>query len=426
MSLKRLYLLLFPALLLTSGLHAQNALYPDLVYKPSVRNVQLVKKDAELAEPVIQLNSDEKFIIRFDELGSELKNYTYTIVHCNYDWSPSDLSYMQYMTGFESYDVLDFRVAQSTTAPYIHYTFEFPNDYMTPVLSGNYLVKVYGAGNPEDVVFTRRFMISEKSVFTNAKVRAASLVSIRNESQEIYFNLSISAFNIVDRTNDLKVTLLQNNRWDNAIYNLAPRYFNGTNLDYQLQDGSSAFESGNQWRSLDLKTLRIPIPPARKVLFDNDRYHILVDEEKNRAELAYLAQGDINGKMAPYNSDYLGFNIDPDYAFVYFSLPSVFELENKDVYLISDFTFGCLLPEYKMLYDEETRSYNLSTLLKQGYYNYMYVTADKGSTVGSTAEFEGNFMEAENNYTVLVYVREPGDVAMRLVCSEVINSLTDR
>lgn len=399
--------------------------YPDLVYNPQIRSAEVVKLGAELAPPIIELGK-EMLRVRFDDLSGETKNYSYSITYCTYDWQQSDLLFMQYATGFEVMDIFDFDVSNNTTTPYVHYWFDLPNQYIKLERSGNYIVKVFPSGEPEKVIFTRRFMVLEPLLTITPKVRAPSIVEYRNSGQEIYMSINAQVLNIQDYSNDIKVNILQNNRWDNAIIGLKPQYINGRILDYNYMTGETVFESGNQWRFLDLKTIQLAIPPVRKILFDKGRYNALVDMDVSRASLSYNSLGDINGGMAIYSQDYDQLNIDPDYANIYFSLPSPFPLDNGDVYVIGGFTFGALLPEYKMTYNEKYNTYDLVTTLKQGYYNYMYVYVPKNGKVGETKWLEGNFRETENNYTVLVYVRQPGDLQHRLIGYKLINSLTDR
>src|SRR5690606_5065978 len=102
------------------------------------------------------------------------------------------------------------------------------------------------------------------------------------------------------------------------------------------------------------------------------------------------------------------------------------ELENGDVYLIGAFSFGEVLNRYKMKYNPTYGTYELQTLLKQGYYNYMYGFVPKGKTVADLTPIEGSFAEAENDYTIYVYLRENGDIAHKLVGVSFVNSMKDR
>ena len=56
----------------------------------------------------------------------------------------------------------------------------------------------------------------------------------------------------------------------------------------------------------------------------------------------------------------------------------------------------------------------IALLLKQGLYNYRYVTRDNsGRPV--TADLEGNFYETENEYSVYVYHRAFGERYDKLI-----------
>lgn len=72
---------------------------------------------------------------------------------------------------------------------------------------------------------------------------------------------------------------------------------------------------------------------------------------------------------------------------------------------------------YEMVYDEPTQSYMASLLMKQGYYNYMYMFEPAGSSAGEflTEPVEGNFYQTENKYSVYIYYREIGARTDRLI-----------
>ena len=62
--------------------------------------------------------------------------------------------------------------------------------------------------------------------------------------------------------------------------------------------------------------------------------------------------------------------------------------------------------------------YEKTLLLKQGYYNYSYITRDAGKPMTNRFSFEnteGNFTNTENNYTILVYFRSFGQRADELI-----------
>ncbi|MBQ8276905.1 MAG: DUF5103 domain-containing protein, partial [Bacteroidaceae bacterium] len=59
-------------------------------------------------------------------------------------------------------------------------------------------------------------------------------------------------------------------------------------------------------------------------------------------------------------------------------------------------------------------AYEISLLLKQGYYSYQYLAGPHGRRTGMTSA-EGNFWQTENEYTILVYYRPAGSRYDRLV-----------
>jgi hypothetical protein len=127
-----------------------------------------------------------------------------------------------------------------------------------------------------------------------------------------------------------------------------------------------------------------------------------------------------------YNQDTYNTRIDPDYAYVYFSIPMDEPLEGGDIYLTGGFTFGELLDQYRMEYNPREQTYELVTQLKQGYYNYMYAFKKRDGSTGDLTPVEGSFAECENDYAIYVYVRQPGDITHKLVGLTYINSFRDR
>jgi hypothetical protein len=63
--------------------------------------------------------------------------------------------------------------------------------------------------------------------------------------------------------------------------------------------------------------------------------------------------------------------------------------------------------------------------LKQGYYNYSYVTITDARATGnfSIENTEGNYWATENNYMVLVYYHQFGSRADELIGFTSLNSL---
>jgi hypothetical protein len=82
-----------------------------------------------------------------------------------------------------------------------------------------------------------------------------------------------------------------------------------------------------------------------------------------------------------------------------------------------------------MEFNQEKAVYEKTLYLKQGYYNYSYITLDAGKPAGNRFSFdntEGNFTNTENNYTVLVYYRPFGGRADELIGLAQLNTFIGR
>jgi hypothetical protein len=63
----------------------------------------------------------------------------------------------------------------------------------------------------------------------------------------------------------------------------------------------------------------------------------------------------------------------------------------------------------RMVYNDKTGNLEVTLLLKQGFYNYNYALSDAQGKVDINA-VGGNFHFTENNYLILVYYRNFGDL----------------
>jgi hypothetical protein len=80
------------------------------------------------------------------------------------------------------------------------------------------------------------------------------------------------------------------------------------------------------------------------------------------------------------------------------------------------FNFWRLDDRNRMTFDPNVGAYRAAILLKQGVYNYDYVTQAAGNpTQTDEGYIEGNYSATENDYEILVYNRPPAGRADQLV-----------
>ena len=76
-----------------------------------------------------------------------------------------------------------------------------------------------------------------------------------------------------------------------------------------------------------------------------------------------------------------------------------------------------------MVYNYETKSYELSLFLKQGYYNYKYVFQKDKDKQPDESFIEGSSSDTENDYLIYIYYKEPSKRYDQLVGFKVCNSM---
>ena len=117
----RVYSLLFMMLFaLSIGVNAQVKFFTDVNSK-QIKTLQVKVAGELISEPYIALGGEEQIEINFDGLGSGYTRYAYNVVHCNADWTQSQLSPIEYMNGFQGTTIDDFANSIGTTTQYSNY-----------------------------------------------------------------------------------------------------------------------------------------------------------------------------------------------------------------------------------------------------------------------------------------------------------------
>jgi len=389
-------------------------LFGDFIHKNNIRTVLFNKKGFEMAAAIIRLNAGETLELRFDDLDADHKTYHYTIIHCDADWTPSNLSQYEYIDGFYDDVIFDYSRSFNTRVLYSQYYLEFPNHNMRPLKSGNYIMKVYLNGNRDDVAFTRRFMIYEPLVGVEATVNMADVLMYRDSWQQVSFSVEAAGYRIANPHEQLKVVVVQNGRWDNAVTGLRPRGIQGGRYIYDYEE-EILFEGGNEFRRFDTRSLRFVTERVADIQSSARHWDVFLLPDQQRTFRRYSTDGDINGRFIVNNRDGRDHMLESDYAWVHFSLPMNAPLASGGIYVMGELTQWHFHEENKMNYNYPEKKYELSLLLKQGYYNYLYAFLDDGHTAAGLSLIEGSHSVAENDYSIYVYHRQPGTLYDRMI-----------
>lgn len=385
------------------------------VFRNTIRSVQLTPESAEMGMPVIPLNGTMRLRLRFDDLEGGIKIYTYTYIHCDFDWNPTNLLPSEYLEGFPEESISGREPSANTTPAYTHYSQVFPTPNLRITKSGNYLLKVYEESNTDRMVLCLRFFVVEPLVGIQANVHGATLNADRNYKQEVDFSVLLGDYPVQNAYTDVMVAVLQNQRFDNAITNLKPQFVKDGLLTYEYDDGN-VFNGGNEWRDFDLKDQGLPGISVNYQRRDSvGVWHAFLHNDECRAFKRYATIRDINGAFVVRRSRSVQPNLDADYETVHFTLPLDAPFEQGDLYVTGSFSQMRCLPQYRMTWDANRKCYTLAASFKQGYYNYQYWLLQSANGKIDETAVEGNRFETENVYTILVYSRKIGFFYDRLI-----------
>jgi hypothetical protein len=420
--MNRLFLSLLLGLPLTS--FSQN---PDFIYQPSIHSVKFHVYGDQLSYPIIRLNSTDRLELHFDDLDADVKYYSYTYVLCNADWTPAPISQFDYMKGFSNVRIGTYRLSSVVLTRYTHYSAEIPDRNTSPTRSGNYLLKVFLNGDTSKLAFTRRFLVVDPKANAAATVVQPFNARFLKTHQKLQFTLNVQALRPTNVFQQIKVVILQNNRWDNAITNMQPTFNRQNILEYNTEN-DGLFPSQKEWRWVNLTSMRMLTDRIEKADFSSTGQHLYVKPEGERKSLVYTYYRDFNGMFQLSTIEQNNPYWQADYAKVTFRYkpPQADTYRNKKLYLFGELSGYQLTPNYQLQYNDSSGYYETTQFLKQGYYDYIYLTQDQMTHQVESIETEGSWWEAENDYTILVYYRPLGGRADELISVNRINSLANR
>lgn len=347
---------------------------------------------------------DEPIHLEFDDLSANEPNYYYKIVHCNYNWAPSNLLKMQYLEGMDNQRITNYNNSFNTLQIYSHYKLTVPNEFVSLKLSGNYIMEIY---NDEDrLQFSRRFVVYENLVRVDAVIKRSRNPAFLNTKQTVQFTVESGDCQLINPRTDLKVAILQNYYWSNALYNVQPQFILGSQLIYKY-DKQTSFYAGNEYFNFDTSDIGKNVVPIERLDLKK-LYNEYLYPNQYRYNRPYTYNPDIDGAFAIRNARAENSSIEADYTKVHFTLPYNTILGRSEVYIFGNFNNYELTPENKMILNKKTGNLESTLKLKQGFYNYKYVVKQDSNV--DLNLISGNFSATENQYTVLVYYRKFGEL----------------
>ena len=374
----------------------------------TIKSVQLRPLNNSQFTPFMPLGAP--LLLSFDDLDADNKEYQYKIEHMTYDWKPSNLATNQYINGFDQNYLNDVTNSFNTLQNYTHYKLVIPNQNTVITKSGNYLISILDTN--DTVIFKRRFVLYENLTQVGVAVFRSRDVNRSDKDHLVQLIVNYPNIRINNPAQDIKISIIQNGQWNFLINNITPSFYKPNQLVYN-DTNLLNFEANNEYLNFDTKNIRMSnlniAHVERKQLFETYLY-----TQTPRKETSYTYQPDINGAFVINSVEANDNSTEADYSRVHFSLSVTEPYLNKDIYVYGAFNNYKLTPENKMLFNPAKNTYDISIVLKQGFYNYGFTTLDSNKTL-SLSTVDGSYFETENEYTVFIYYRPFGEVYDRVI-----------
>jgi hypothetical protein len=393
--LKRYLFVAFFLLIKTLAIAQEKEVNPPY----NIKTISFVQ-NGQNAIPIFQLG--DTFQFQFDDLHASEDNYYYKITHCDYDWKQSQLSRNEYLVGFDDQRIQDYLNSINSLQIYSHYRVTLPNRLTQLKVSGNYIISVLN--EDKEVVFSRKFIVYENLVSVPMQIKRSRNLDEVEHKHNLDFAIKSGTITFQNPLSNIKVLLLQNGRFDNAITNIKPMYTIGNDLIYKYNK-ETQFWAGNEYLFFENKIIRAANNSIARVDSNSGLYSCYLYTNNARASKTYTYWPDINGNFFINNISAENNEIEADYAWIYFSLSAPAFYKNENIYVTGMFNNYALTEESKMDYNEKKGIYEKAIMVKQGFTNYCFTVADAGKIDNENA-IDGNFWQTENNYNALIYYRE--------------------
>ena len=355
----------------------------------------------------------DNLTLSFDILSDEYSFLEARIIACDQFWKRSNVSTLDYLQAPNNISITDFSYSVNTRIAYVNYQIKLPGFK----LSGNYLVEIWNTDNNKKLL-SRRIVVYEPLVTINAKILYSQNISRRQSHHQIVFDLAYDQVEVFNPYADLYVAILQNHNWEYHLAGLRPTLTRADEklLEYRLYSGENEFPAGNEFRLADLRATQFRGINVKAVRRGSVGFDLTLDTDKPKNQQPY------SGLNQDENGGFLIANLDPDqlegqadYVRAQFSLAST--PYPYEVYVVGKFNNWKSNERSRLSYNADLQQYETDLILKQGLYDYQYVTEKPDEPYP-----EGNFAETENEYEIIVYQQGPSQQKDRIIGYQKVSS----
>ena len=389
------------------------------LFSEQIRTLRVERKVLLLDGEAIDGSDEENTLhISFDEMSHDVHFYTYSVQMLN-----SSILSSEYVQGFTTRDIIDYEHSLNTSREYTHYWFDFPNEDMVLTKSGQYRLMIYEDGNPDKRVAEVDFCVVEPMVKLDARVRNNTDIELSGRYQQVDVDVLFQPSEFSGQPSEYRLVVTQNNRTDNAVELTNPTFVEPTRMRY-INTKALIFEGGNEYHHFDAFSCFYAGVGIDRVYHEQGDYHaLLFPNEVSRGQ--YIHEFDSDGRFVVNAERTSDSDTEAEYMWVYWTLPVEKPWFDGSLYVGGDLFHNELGLRNRMQYDPEAKCYWLTSLVKQGGYDFQYwfvpkepiansqlPTAQKTTT---TQRVDGSYWETENEYAVYLYWRPFGARYDRLI-----------
>lgn len=375
----------------------------QMVADENVGSIELSKSGSRSSAPVIELGSNQQLRIRFDLLEFESRQLTIRFTHHNPDWSRSSVPVEFFMDGFYLLFLDNGEVNQHIRPYYRTYKYDFPNEEISFLRSGNYMLHIEDSDHGS-LLFSLPFFIHENR---GSVVSSAKTIRVPRQNRRTAHQLT-SRYILPDEVSqprfDLKFYYTQNQFWGRSV--------EANELDfsdpYQIR-----FETGSDHSFIaDYEFIQLPL---NNLMRSNPRIF-----DTNPTQVPPLvrifddAEGFTSGPPLHGRFGLPSHSSDAQYVNVQFQFAPQNDLPPEStIYLAGDFNNWAIRSQNQLILNPDTERWQTSVIMKQGIYNYKYVWMENNRL--DDLAFDDLFSGNRQEYHAFVYMRDSQQFYYRLL-----------
>jgi hypothetical protein len=413
----------------------QSYKYENKVYDHNILTVNLFADNNVTAFQAIELGGGKVTLI-FDDLTNNERNFFYKLIHCDRNWQKSDLRDVDFIDGYNDEPIRSFNYSVNTRNQYINYSLSIPNANSRLRISGNYILLIYEE-NEEKPIITRRFVVTENVTRLDISQIFPSDVENLKYKQEFNVEFLTGQIRVRQPKQEFSLAMVKNEDW-NTVQRAEPNFILNDRIKFNKL-GTLQWWGLTEYREFDTRSLNIIGRSVDRISRTADGYDVILTPSVSENENFFETKFDFNGRYYIDNYDALSIRPDSeksnpsvvlgaekfynaDYANVHFKLQSKVDLyDDEDIYVLGAFNNWTPTDEYKMFWSEKLGMYQVSILLKQGFYNYSYGIVNREGKI-KYHTLDGSWAETENDYHAILYFRGISDIYDRVLSVESFNT----